>query len=730
MKKKLAIILFFSFFVFGSLSQPFSDWKNYSYNQNVTGIEIRGNYLWISTQGGLIQYNKNTGEKVYYNRANANLPDNNLFGVCSIGNDEDAVWIASTNYGIGKLKDGQCISYNMANSGLPSDQHNRKIERDKNGNLWIASFSSMVKFDGTNWITWETGSPLSSFPVISGFDIDSSRIVWVYSTDGIGKIENDEYAIFSDVGSGLNAKTGCVKVDKEQNVWFAIANSSLYKLADSKLTLHNTSNTCLPTMTISDISFDIQNRMWLCTSEGLVQYNDAKCLVYPAPEPLFRIEAASNDTVWCGTLGGKLLCFDGENYKSIDISNSPLADNIVTAIHIDNNDNKWISTRKNISLKTKEQFKEFYKKPAVAFISDNNGVTWIAFYTNSAHEDYNNGDTSLIKISNAGTEVFTSNNSPFTPGIQINSLATDAKNNLWISSNNGIFVFDGETFTNYNTGNSSIPSNYIGLIIFDNTGNLWGTLNGQGISNGLCKFDGSTWTVWNTSNSKIPTNIVSGMDVDSENNLWFSCMDEERIVGREYGGGLTCFDGNSMKTYNIYNSGLLCNTIFDVYVDRKDKIWLATSVAGLMNFDMKDKWKSFNTGNSGIAHNWVQQIKQDKEGNLWLGHPGAGVSVYIEDTLISNNSLKQHGSSFQIYPNPVSDILMINYSGNSKEEVIVEIFDINGRIIKKWNLQNICPENPFLKLNVLGLINENQVYILRVTSDKKQTSQKFLYKKI
>lgn len=45
------------------------------------------------------------------------------------------------------------------------------------------------------------------------------------------------------------------------------------------------------------------------------------CFYSAAPEILLSVEADDNDTVWCGTIDGKLLCFDMNGFSTIDLWN-------------------------------------------------------------------------------------------------------------------------------------------------------------------------------------------------------------------------------------------------------------------------------------------------------------------------------------------------------------------------------------------------------------------------
>jgi len=675
------------------------------------------NDIWISTQGGLVKYNKKTGEKIYYNRANSNLPDNNLLSLfCNVNGD---IWISGKHYGIGKFNDQQCTIYNQSNSGLPFDQLNTQIKLDKNGNVWIASLRWMTKFDGSNWKTWTTGSDISAWPLISGFDIDNNGVVWLYSTDGIGKIENEKYSVVSSIGSGLIAKNGNIKIDNVQNVWIAIENIGLYKYNGSTFTLYSTSNSCLPTNNIYAISFDLQNNVWLATAEGLVKFDISNCHLYKPPLPdtaLLCLKPGNNDTIWCGSFSGKLLCFDGTDFTSIDLSNSPLMDNNVLDIIVDSNNNTWVATQKNVVKKTSNNFYSVFNKKGNAIAQDKDGAIWVAF---------GSGDTCLLKMDFNGNTVFDSINSPFNKKTIIKCLKVDNNNHLWAATNYGLFEYNGVSFANYNTENSDIPSNEIFEITFDKDNILWG-----GSSNGLFKFNGANWLVWNTENSAIPTNIVNGLYIAPNNKIWFSCMDEKRIAGIDYGGGLTCFDGQTMVTYNKSNSGLLANTIFGIYIDKNNTIWLATCGAGLMNFDTKDKWSAYNVTNSGIANNIVQGIKQDKSGNLWLGHIDAGISVFNPDSFqLSVDNINECNTSFVLFPNPVNDDLYIKFKTHNRKIIQARIYDLTGRLIFTLPNQEINQENSLIHFKIQNVVQNNQIYILKIICDTEQFSKKFLVEK-
>jgi len=713
MKKLLTGIIILIFNLSYLLSQSYLSWFNYSFSQRVTGIDFSGSIIWITTQGGLVKFNKNTKEKTYYNRANSNLPDNNLLSLFCDSNGD--VWLGSKYYGIGKFNEAQCTVYNQSNSGLPSNQFNSKIKKDNNGNTWVASLRWMAKFNGDIWNLWETGSDISPFPIISDFIIDKFGVVWICSTDGFGKIENDAYSIISGMTSGTNS---CIEIDKNNEIWIGTEGKGLFHYNGSILTNYNTTNSPLPTNNIYSISYDSNNNIWMATSEGLVKFNKYVANLYSPDnynKVLLKVEVDSNEIVWCGTYTGALLSFNGSVFNYYDLSNSPLRDNYITDILVDNNNIKWIGTKRNVVKKTDAQFLSEFNRSLSAFVCDNYGSMWFAF---------SSGDSCLIKIGPNSHLVFNSSNSPFVPNKPIvTKMIIDTNNTLWIASKNGLFSYDGIKFLNYNTSNSSIPSNEVLQIVCDKDNNIWG-----GTGNGLFKFDGITWTVWNRTNSNIPTNVVVGLALDSENKLWFSCMDENRIIGGDYGGGLTYFDSQTMKTYNTNNSGLLTNTIFDVFIDEKGLIWLGTCGAGLVSFNRKSKWQSYNVTNSGIANNIVQLIKKDKLGNLWLSHVDAGVSVFNPNSFVlDTNEVNDDAKSLRVFPNPASNYLNLIFPKREGETIITNIFDLTGRLIHTFPLQVVYDTNQVFHYQLNYILRYGNLYIVQIVKKSGNLSAKFLY---
>src|SRR5687768_13503873 len=103
-----------------------------------------------------------------------------------------------------------------------------------------------------------------------------------------------------------------------------------------------------------------------------------------------------------------------QGWTNYNTSNSPIPENAVRCIAIDNNGVKWIGTDYGLA----------------AF----DDVNWTVYQT------FNSG----------------------IPDNSIRSLAVDDQDNIWIGTfNNGLVRFDGSNWIIYNISNSGLPDNYV-----------------------------------------------------------------------------------------------------------------------------------------------------------------------------------------------------------------------------------------------------------------------------
>lgn len=189
----------------------------------------------------------------------------------------------------------------------------------------------------------------------------------------------------------------------------------------------------------------------------------------------------------------------------------------------------------------------------------------------------------------------------------------DKDGNLWFATTNGVSRFNGKDFTNFPfsviKGNSptigfetNAPNTYteVWSILQDKKGNIWfGTTNGVYCYNGTSFTDVLTLgTLTSPLKSDIPTlRAVPAIIEDDKGNIWFTSWTE----------GLCRFDGkfiNSFKTEGLLNNDKLLQT-------ENGDIWIGNRGNGVYRYNGESFDKLF-------TDKAITEMKKDANGNIWF----------------------------------------------------------------------------------------------------------------
>jgi ligand-binding sensor domain-containing protein len=214
------------------------------------------------------------------------------------------------------------------------------------------------------------------------------------------------------------------------------------------------------------------------------------------------------------------------------------------------------------------------------------------------------------------------------PGDTIHAALFDGTGNLWLAvaanqtisdtvrlADVGVVRFDGQewqTFTVTNTG-GGLAGNRVRDIFEDDAGNLWfATLDG------LSRYDDRTWEVVADRND-LGAEGVARVFQDSQNRLWVGLFDFEQGVGVPRGAARSAPLGADgvVKGWQALTEadGLVDNSVLSIAEDGEGNIWLGTS-NGLSRFDGED-WTTFNIENSDLPGNTVYQVVAGHDGQMW-----------------------------------------------------------------------------------------------------------------
>jgi len=118
---------------------------------------------------------------------------------------------------------------------------------------------------------------------------------------------------------------------------------------------------------------------------------------------------------------------------------------------------------------------------------------------------------------------------------QINCLASDFKDYLYVGTPEGLFRYDRRSWKTYTMESDSLPSNNVTAVVAGEKRSFW-----AGTDSGLARFDGSKWTVYTTA-AELPDNYVTALELHKNRTLW---------IGTK--AGIAYFDGKEIRSHLSY----------------------------------------------------------------------------------------------------------------------------------------------------------------------------------
>ena len=347
----------------------------------------------------------------------------------------------------------------------------RTIIQDRKGNIWIASWEGVFKYD--------------------------ARL-----NDKVGQGKS-----FTNITSKVSsARFFSVLEDRKGNFWFASIGSGVY-YCDASLNDGVGQGKSLPTGQEGFRNFT--------TSDGL------------ASNSVTSIYEDKTGNIWFGT-GEGASRYDGKSFWNLKMNAAaPLtgSDSVCTVPAPVNTGSDSVYTgTDHIHKESDSVHISSYQHPlpevrmhnAVnAFIEDNTGKFW--FGTNGYATTY---DARLTEELGQGKTFTTITNAAGKPFTNVRSIIKDKKGNIWLGGYDGLWRYDGNTFTNF-------TQNFVGYIYEDKKGNIWiGSGKDSNLGWTLSRYDEKS-----LSDKKPMVTIIAnkpmifGILEDDKGNIWFGDFD-------------------------------------------------------------------------------------------------------------------------------------------------------------------------------------------------------------
>ncbi|WP_346880910.1 two-component regulator propeller domain-containing protein [uncultured Algibacter sp.] len=347
--------------------------------------------------------------------------------------------------------------------------------------------------------------------------------------------------------------------------------------------------------------------------------------------------------IWLGTNGSGLYRYDGisyESYKYIINDSTSLSSSLVLSSYLDSENKLWFGTEDGLNLYDRENDR-FKRIPNSEFNEDDKSNISINSLKEDTHGNLFIGTLNLglfkMSLRDFKIEKILSKESLESISLSIKELQIDNYGKMYAGTDKGIKEYDPKTntlkpslFQNPEKENISI-SNSIESLIIDENNNIWAGTQ----SNGLYKV-----SVVDT----VKKTPVYKIDIFSfSTNQFLSLVDLKNgtlMCGTE-NDGLYHIDvaGNVLKNYSSNKANknrILSNSIWSLYLDHNDRIWLGYYNKGVSVYDkLYDKFnaiENLSENPNSLQHPSVTAIVQDEFNKLWIASDGGGLDIFDKET--------------------------------------------------------------------------------------------------
>lgn len=585
------------------------------------------------------------------------------------------MWFGTQGAGVSRF-DGKVFKNFTKKDGL-IDNDITCINEDLSGNIWVGTTASGVsKFDGLNFDNYTIKEGLCD-NVIRSIYINAKNEIWIATAGGIS-IYDDHFFKKITKSEGLsNNAVYAITQDNKGNYWFAL-DSGISKY-DGVNIMNFDKIPVISNKRFFSILTDSKNNLWFGTSDaGVVKFNGKNFEDIKIPKEVIQdfigsIAEDKHGNIWFATEHGALK-FDGQKFTLFN-EKTGLSSNAVLSICSDYENNVWFGTQLGgVNLFSSEAYGNYTTKDGLI----TSKITSL-FQTNDGTYILGTLSEGVILFSN---DVFS--HLTAIPKINISSIASDNQNNLWIGTDDGIFVLKKQNGTYVlikritKLNKEKLPS--VVTIFEDKKGAKWIATFGAGVfrinNDGVREYTKST--------GLISMDILT-MFKDSKDNIWLGTND----------AGVLKLENDSFINYSE-KDGLVNKSVWSIAEDDDHNMYFGTGEGGISCFNGK-KFKTISTNDNLCSNNITALVWDPTDKSLCIG-TDKGINTLKLNKDFTIKSLRYYGEEEGFKGGEViSNAILIDDKG------LIWFGTTNGlpRYNRKYDYPNVTP--PKLKLNGIRL---------------------------
>jgi signal transduction histidine kinase/ligand-binding sensor domain-containing protein len=390
----------------------------------------------------------------------------------------------------------------------------------------------------------------------------------------------------------------------------------------------------LPSSSVTSVAQTPDGYLWIGTFNGLARFDGIRFTNFdPLNSPelkharVLKLLVDSKGTLWINTYDGSLTSWRSGIFRHEWRGWDALQMNSVF-----NRSNELIFATTSGELISRSggsdaagrwtSFSPAERTTGPAYRQDKAGVLW--YYTRE-------GELNRV----VGTNAHTLSPESGSVGWRVNALDTDRSGNIWVGTDKGIAMWDGESFQNRTPTNGKAEVN-ITFLMFTRDGGCWAVAD-----NRLRKFKEQRWIStaeeWGQSfGSYVPGLTVSE---DRQGGTWFCHFGQGVFYAKP--------DGTFHRITSM--NGLPGDPVRCWMQDHEGNVWLGVDRGGLVR--LREKHFQVLGVDEGQGTSGAMTVCEDQSGALWIGTYGGGLNRW------------QHGkmSSFALPPGPMRGFIFSAY---------------------------------------------------------------------
>lgn len=460
---------------------------------------------------------------------------------------------------------------------------------------------------------------------------DQQKLMWLGTNKGLYNYDGSSFKIIptkKNIGEIYVTSLHC---DKNGKIWVGLKKGSILLFENDTLKSFDIEEG-MPKEAITGITEDNDGKIWFSTyGEGVYVWNGKHFYNINKDDGLtdnyvYCIVADNKGRIWTGTDGGISQCTFKNEKKQVKnyTTNEGLSDNIIKRLIWDKNGFLWFGTDNygigklypdSNKIEIPDEFKNWNKGAIDAMLLLDREV-WIGTNESGLIDYEFSGEKRTRNFLNAAGFKYSS----------VQCLFRDDEGNIWIACKDHLLQSPGERIEFLKTVNNNPISN-IHATLIDNKKRLWYS-DDNGLHRVTFISDGTELSKsFSISNLKSPYKILTIFQ-DAFGFIWIGTFDQ----------GCFRLDAESGVSIHISdNKDLTKQSVLSI-TGKRSSLWLAT-LSGAVNIELGDDALQLNCGikinyfnsTNGLNNNFIYQVLLDRNNRVWFAQDGKGISMMDKD---------------------------------------------------------------------------------------------------